>query len=302
MKKVIKPLLKLLLILIINTPSQAQHSVQVKQGNTTYTIMGDTTKNNFKATWAKMEGRYSDAAKFKIKAIDKGESKKLDMAYYDAACYYSLANDYKNAIVCLKKSIDNGCEDLGHLEYDKDLVELKKMKEWNSISHLFEDYYKSNNQEIAKLFAEDQKARLSGEVNENMEQEDSIRRKKVRRLLTENEINSAHDYYKAAFIFHHGTKIEDYKQAHELALIAYNKEHRHFRSPWLVAATKDRYLLKKKEKQWYGTQGVSFSNGKFTLNPLEIDTTAVSKEDRKRLNAPTIETIRAQIKAFKETN
>jgi len=296
----IKNFFSLILIIINGTCIYSQHSIQVKKGETTFTIMGDTTKYNFKATWAKMEDRYADAAKFKILAIEKGESKKLDIAYYDAASYYAKAIDYKNTVAYIKKSIAEGWSDIAHLEYDKDFEGLRKTNEWNKMTLLFTNYYKSNNKQIAKIFAEDQKARLSGVHNENMEKEDSIRRVNVKKQIDQNKISSPHDYYKAAFIFHHGTSVEDSRFAHELALKAYKKENKHFRSPWLVAATKDRYLLRKGEKQWYGTQGIGFNNGKLTLNPSQIDTTAVSVEGRKKLNAPTIESIRKYIKAYKD--
>lgn len=298
MKTTIKFLSLILLTLVINCDLFAQHSVQVNRRGQTYTISGDTTKYNFKAVVAKFEERYGDAANLKIKAIEKGEVTKLDIGYYNAACYFSLAKDYENALYYLNKSIENGWNDLAHLEYDKDLHNLRKTTYWKKLEPKFNQYYSVNNREVAQLFSEDQKARKQGPINSEIAKKDSIRRVKVKELLKKRKISSAHDFYKAAFIMHHGTNVKDYKLAHKLARKANKRDDRHFRAPWLVAATKDRYLLKKGERQWYGTQGIKYVNGKPALDPKEIDITKATIKEREALNAPSIEKIKGYIKNY----
>ncbi len=286
------------LLTLYASNSFSQHSVKVKIGKQTYTVMGDTTKYGFKSTIAKLEKRFVDAADLKLKAIEVGEIKKVSTAYYEVACFYSKDNVVDKSAQYLKKSIDEGWNDMAHLEYDKDLDNLRKTGYWNKITPSIKKYYKSNNREIAAFYAKDQTARLSGKVNKNLAKEDSIRRLRVKVLLRKRKVQSADDYYKAAMIMHHGNVEKDYKLAHKLAKKAYKKKNPHIMAPWLVAATKDRYLLKQDKKQWYGTQGLTFKNGKPALDPKKIDTTAVNSKERKKLNAPSIEKIRNYIKAF----
>lgn len=277
----------------------SQHQVKVKIGKQVYTVSGDTTKYNFKSTIAKLEKRFGEAADYKLKAITNGEITKPNVAYYEAACFYSMDNALEKAAKYLKISIDKGWNDMAHLEYNKDLNNLRKTTHWNSIIPSINKYYTYNNREVASMYADDQKARLSGKRNTNLVKEDSLRREKIKALLKKRKVRSADDYYKAAMIMHHGTSLKDYKLAHRLAKKAFKKKNPHIMAPWLVAATKDRYLLKKGKKQWYATQGLTFKNGRMALDPQKIDTTAVKNNKRIALNAPSIEKIRSYLKAFK---
>ncbi len=292
-----------LLIIITSTYTlNAQHTVSVKKGQMTYTLQGDTTTHKFKATIAKYEDRIEDAAKHLVKAIENNEytEKNIHYGYYDAACYFAQTNNSKEAVTYLLKSIENGWDDLGHVEHDKDLAGITKSDAWKAkITPQLNKYYKNNNRELAKIFGEDQKARLSGQLTKETAIQDSIRRNIVMRMLKNNELKSGHDYYRAGFIMHHGTTVKDYQKAQELLTIALKKESMHFRTPWLFAASKDRLLLKQGKPQWYGTQNLTVVNGKMALDPKTIDTTAVSSEKRKTLNAPSIEKLRTYLKNFK---
>lgn len=77
-------------------------------------------------------------------------------------------------------------------------------------------------------------------------------REQVRRLMSEGKIQSAEDYYYAAFIFQHGLKPADYLYAHVLAVTAVNKGLHG--AIWLSAATLDRYLHSIQQPQVFGTQ------------------------------------------------
>jgi hypothetical protein len=77
-------------------------------------------------------------------------------------------------------------------------------------------------------------------------------RQQVQQLMRSGKIQSAEDYYYAAFIFQHGQKPADYLYAHVLAVTAVNKGLHN--AIWLSAATLDRYLQSIQQPQIFGTQ------------------------------------------------
>lgn len=294
------------ILMILTVGAGAQHMVTVTKPNgQVFTISGDSTRNFFKANVANLEGRYKDAAEFKLKGIENGESTNESASYYDVACYFSLAGDRERGFKYLTRSLEMGYDDIGHMLMDKDLEVLRKDRSWNKhLKKPLKAYYKVNNRELSDMFAEDQAARLSGgKIDWNvLKVEDTRRRNRVLQLLSEGKIKSAHDYYKAAFIMHHGNEVDDYEKAHELALKALEFDNKHRMSPWLAAATKDRYLLKAGKPQWFGTQAMEFmqETRKMGMNPDKIDTTAVSSDQRKAWNAPSMKTIRTYLNNYLE--
>jgi hypothetical protein len=77
-------------------------------------------------------------------------------------------------------------------------------------------------------------------------------REQVQGLMRSGKIQSAKDYYYAAFIFQHGQKPSDYLYAHVLAVTAVSKGLH--AAIWLSAATLDRYLESIQRPQVFGTQ------------------------------------------------
>lgn len=293
-------------LLALTFAVNGQHTVKIKtpEGQV-LTISGDSTKYSFKASVANYEGRFKEAANLKLKSIEMGESGNESSSYYDVACYFSLVGDKVNGFKYLKQSIDLGYDDIAHMLFDKDLEILREDKSWKSqLKKPMKAYFKLNNEDLAYMFGEDQAARLSGgKIDwDALKLKDAERRDRVKKLIAKDKIKSAHDYYKAAFIMHHGYEVEDYKLAHDLALKAIAFEDRHSMSPWLAAATKDRYLLKVGKSQWFGTQGMEFlqKTMKMGINPDKIDTTAVSPDQRKAWNAPSIKTIESYLKNYEE--
>lgn len=283
---------------------QAQHSVMIKTPDgRQFSISGDSTKYSFKATIARYEERYADAGRLKVQAIKAGEFKDPAGAYYDAACYMSLAETYDEAFEYLSASLKGGFDDVSHVMYDSDLDNLKADKRWKKVVGPYQKkYFKVNNEELASLYQADQQVRLAGVKDwDQVNREDSVRRLKVLKALDRGKVKSAHDYYKAAMIMHHGLDVEDNEKAHELALKALEFEDPHRMAPWLAAASKDRALIRAGKPQWFGTQGLEYLKvtRKMGINPELIDTTAVSSEQRAAWNAPTIETIRTYINNFK---
>lgn len=296
----------MLALMVMTYNAFGQHTVTLTTPNgQTLTISGDSTKHSFKANLARYKGQYKDAAEHKLKGIENGESRNKGASYYDVACYYSQAKDLENGFRYLKESIKLGFNDIAHMLFDKDLVFLRADASWKKeLKKPIKAYFKNNNEELANMFGVDQAERLSGKPIDwdVLRVEDRKRRDRVQVLLKKGKVKSADDYYKVAFIMHHGEEVDDYKKAHDLALKAFSFEKKHNMSPWLAAATKDRYLLKAGKPQWFGTQGMEFlqKTSKMGINPEKIDITAVDDDQRKAWNAPSLETIKTYLKNYEE--
>ena len=114
------------------------------------------------------------------------------------------------------------------------------------------------NAEMASIYEEDQKVRQNGPSTrtdwEAIEKTDRVRRKRVAALLDAGELHTADDYRKAAFVFQHGERSDDYLLAHTLAIVAVAKGDQG--ASWIAAASLDRYLQSMRQPQIYGTQFV----------------------------------------------
>jgi hypothetical protein len=109
----------------------------------------------------------------------------------------------------------------------------------------------ANKSVMRKLYEQDQKDFANSDRAKFREQ--------VQRLMSEGKIQSAEDYYYAAFIFQHGLKPSDYLYAHVLAVTAVSKGLHN--AMWLCGATLDRYLQSVQLAQIFGTQfGSLFSD------------------------------------------
>jgi hypothetical protein len=117
----------------------------------------------------------------------------------------------------------------------------------------------NNKSVMRKLYEQDQK---------DFDNSDRAKiRKHVQRLMSEGKIQSAEDYYYAAFIFQHGLKSSDYLYAHVLAVTAVNKGLHN--AMWLSAATLDRYLQSVQQAQIFGTQFGSLFNDRDDQEPYD---------------------------------
>lgn len=118
----------------------------------------------------------------------------------------------------------------------------------------------ADNPDMAAIYAADQAVRqdvaaiLAGgrEAALRIYAEDTVRRQQVKALLDAGELRTATDFYSAALVYQHGDTAEDYLMAHTLAVAALGEGSTE--SPWLAAATLDRYLQKIGQPQIYGTQ------------------------------------------------
>lgn len=118
----------------------------------------------------------------------------------------------------------------------------------------------ADNPDMAAILAADQAVRqdlqavLAGgrEGAIRMMAEDAARRAQVQALLDAGALRTAADFYSAALVYQHGDTAQDYLMAHTLAVAALGEGSTE--SPWLAAATLDRYLQKIGQPQIYGTQ------------------------------------------------
>ena len=111
----------------------------------------------------------------------------------------------------------------------------------------------SDNAEMSAMFEADQAAREGGDIDwQTVMREDAARLRRTRELLDADALNTADDYYNAAFIFQHGDEAEDYLLAHVLAVrsLALGKA----KAEWIAAASLDRYLQSIARGQIFGTQ------------------------------------------------
>jgi hypothetical protein len=112
------------------------------------------------------------------------------------------------------------------------------------------------NPEMASIYEDDQKVRQGDFAArtdwDTIEKADRARRERVAALLAAGALHTADDYWKAAFVFQHGDRSDDYLLAHTLGLVAVAKGDQG--AAWIAAAALDRYLQSVHQPQIYGTQ------------------------------------------------
>jgi hypothetical protein len=144
------------------------------------------------------------------------------------------------------------------------------------------------NKELQALFEQDQADRrafdqLDHEQIQQMLQRDRERRQRVEELIGSEELQAPEDYFHAAMVFQHGEKLEDFWQAHELAMRGAELGHPGCR--WLSAAAYDRWLMNQGKPQKYGTQYTARDDGPYRLWDVDPTTT---DEERAAWNVPPL--------------
>lgn len=129
----------------------------------------------------------------------------------------------------------------------------------------------ADNGEMRAIFAADQSARdrpaaIDWRV---LRAADKARRARTQALLDAGKLNSADDFYHAAYVFQHGDDADDYLKAHALAIIAVTRGKPE--ATWIAAATLDRYLQRIGQAQIYGTQFTHPPDQKWTQEPYRRD-------------------------------
>lgn len=149
-----------------------------------------------------------------------------------------------------------------------------------------------SNPEMKRIFDEDQRVRQPGAKVDWLVvgRSDAERREATRKLLDEGALHTGEDFWRAAFVFQHGSKPEDFLLAHTLAIVALKKGDQD--GAWIAAATLDRYLHSTNQQQIYGTQFHWEKGGPTTQDPY--NRTLISDPLRQQLGVPTIEQQQAQ--------
>jgi tetratricopeptide (TPR) repeat protein len=155
----------------------------------------------------------------------------------------------------------------------------------------------TNNAELQKMYDEDQKARLSKNIDWSvLSKQDKEREQRVHQMIAAGQIVTGRDYYNSAMIFQHGNDtiasalaVKHMRQAVKLDTTV-NK--------WLLAAAIDRDLMRRKKPQIYGTQYVK-NYGETKWRRYDIDTTQVTDAERKVYR---VETLAQQIEKERNMN
>ncbi|MCC5613369.1 hypothetical protein LC612_43510 [Nostoc sp. CHAB 5834] len=113
------------------------------------------------------------------------------------------------------------------------------------------------NDELYMLFVADQAERenhpkVGTPAYRLLRDRDLARRQYIQKMIDENQVTTAQDYYHAAFIFQHGDTISDIWSAHLLALKSVGLGSQ--AGKWLAAAALDRWHMYRGLPQKYGTQ------------------------------------------------
>lgn len=156
----------------------------------------------------------------------------------------------------------------------------------------------SYHNELRVLFEADQADRRAVAARTMTQPElnvrDYERRQRLDILAAEGAIQSADDYYYAAFILQHGTLPEEYRRAHDFAAQALTRGSRPAR--WLFAATLDRWLVATGEPQQYGTQYIRIGAHGYAMYTVDP---AVSDIERAQYDVPPLD---AQLRMLTEKN
>ncbi|MDX6769556.1 MAG: hypothetical protein SF051_08495 [Elusimicrobiota bacterium] len=148
----------------------------------------------------------------------------------------------------------------------------------------------TDNLRLEELFAGDQKDRetvLSTAAQvENLRTRDLARRKEVFEMMSQGQVNTVNDLYRAAVIMLHGAEPKEFLAAHRLAVMASVNGHKPAR--WLSAASLDRFLMSIGLPQTYGTQFEhNADDGRYQLR-LPIDDSTLLHFEKRFFNVPAV--------------
>lgn len=155
----------------------------------------------------------------------------------------------------------------------------------------------TDNEELQKMYNEDQQARMSGNINwVELNKKDSLRQIRADELMKEGKIVTGKDYYNAAMIFQHGDDTIASGKA-----VTYMRKALQLDSSvnrWLLAAAIDRDLMRKGRPQIYGTQYISNKSTGGKMRLYQIDTTKVSDAERIYYRVETLAQQKAKERSF----
>jgi len=219
---------------------------------------------------------YKTSVDYYEKAFKIERKKQND--FYNAACSAALSKEKKKAFNWLNLAIDNGYENITHLQIDTDLKSLHENKEWKSTIDKFQkkldvleaNYDKPLQKELLAIYAEDQGIR--GEfakiyrdkgpgnkefdsINKLMGYKDSINLIKVIKILDEkgwvgkNVVGSQANQTLFLVIQH-----SDLKYQQKYLPMMRDAVKKGNANPSSLALLEDRVSLREGRKQIYGSQ------------------------------------------------
>ena len=159
----------------------------------------------------------------------------------------------------------------------------------------------ASNEKLKELVRADQADRSAAHIDwPAVDRRDTARAAEVMTLLHSGKVLTAEDFYNAAMVFQHGASANDLQLAQALATIAARLAPEHPAPKWLAAAAWDRYMMWKKQPQWYGTQSqILKDTGKKRLYPVLPG--VISDVERAAAGVPPIATIISDIEADNKT-
>ncbi|HKR61835.1 MAG TPA: hypothetical protein VJS64_19265 [Pyrinomonadaceae bacterium] len=153
-----------------------------------------------------------------------------------------------------------------------------------------------DNEEVKRLCDEDQADRTPPEGKPidwtKVGPRDKARLKRVKEIYTQNLLQTANDYDRAATVLQHGDVPEDFLLAHEFWVVAISKGKNDKDTLSLAAASEDRYLMGIGRPQRFGTQLRSIDNGPIQL--YQVDP-GVTDELRRMMGGRSLAEIKARV-------
>jgi hypothetical protein len=157
----------------------------------------------------------------------------------------------------------------------------------------------ADNPRLSAMLDEDQADRALWRTkkidSETILRRDESRRQEIRRMLVAAQVRTAHDFYCAALIFHHGQTIDDYRLATSLAWVSTTIEPGNKDYAYMSASTWDRFMIGQDRPQWYGTKCRHESKQPDKDELYPVDETAVTDIDRARFDLKPLEVMRTHI-------
>jgi len=157
----------------------------------------------------------------------------------------------------------------------------------------------SDNERLRQMYEADQNARTGGSIDwAVVSREDKERRAAVLSILEEGGVRTSNDFYHAAMVFQHGETADEIRTAFGLAWLASQMDPDKKVARWLSAAAWDRIMMRQGMPQWYGTQfWKPTKNSPWEL--YKIDESAVTDEERARMEVPPLAEARKKAAAMK---
>ncbi|HAM35914.1 MAG TPA: hypothetical protein DEB40_08235 [Elusimicrobia bacterium] len=148
----------------------------------------------------------------------------------------------------------------------------------------------TDNLRLQELYQADQKDRQtvyeSPQDMQGLKHRDAMRLALVREMISQGNVSTANDLYRASVIFLHGTEPKDFLLCHRMAAMAAIGGHRPAR--WLTAASLDRFLMAVGMPQVYGTQFEhNPDDNKYQLR-LPIDDASLLGWEKKFFSVPSV--------------